>query len=117
LSLGRLSLLLFEQLADLAQLLQNLVGLLSGDALVLGGARRAERQQKRQRSAAKPAIRRNFFMRFLSLFQDQNVLAVLDMFHFREEVEVVGFNLLNDVRHVHRMWVKARPFGIASGRL
>src|ERR1035437_2168495 len=51
-------------------------------------------------SAAKVANRRHFFMRFLSLFQDQNVLAVLDVFHFREEVEVVGFNLLDDVRHV-----------------
>ena len=49
LRLRRFGLLPFEQLADLAQFLQNLVGLLSGDALVLGGARRAERQQKRQR--------------------------------------------------------------------
>src|ERR1039457_6878313 len=51
-------------------------------------------------SAAKLAYRRNFFMRFLFLFQDQNVLAVLDVFLFGEEVEVVGFNLLDDVWHV-----------------
>src|ERR1035441_8121156 len=70
-------------------------------------------------SAAKPANRRNFFMRFLSLFQDQNVLAVLDVFHFREEVEVVGFNLLNDVRHVQSyvgqgapVWHRLRTFVI-----
>src|ERR1019366_10805182 len=51
-------------------------------------------------SAAKLAYRRNFFMWSLSLFQDQNVLAVLDVFHFGEEVEVVGFDLPDDVRHV-----------------
>ncbi len=61
LSLRRLGLLPFEQLADLAQLVQNLVGLLARDALVLGGILRAERQQKRQRQRREACISEKLF--------------------------------------------------------
>jgi hypothetical protein len=47
LALGFLRPLLLEQLADLPQLVQNLVGLLSRDALFLG----AERQKQSERES------------------------------------------------------------------
>src|SRR5689334_6258401 len=51
-------------------------------------------------SAAHFVNPKNFVIRSLILFEHQHVLAVLDGFVLRDQVEMVGLDFLDDVRHV-----------------
>src|ERR1019366_10207299 len=52
-------------------------------------------------SAAKNvAYTRNFFIGYLILFQDQQVLAIRNVFLLGDEMETIGLDLLNHIGHI-----------------
>src|SRR5450759_2054322 len=56
------------------------------------------------------AYRRNFFIGYLILSQDQHILAIRNVFLLGDEMEMIGLDLLDQVGHVEADMRQRPPF-------